>query len=306
MTGSPLVSVVLIFLNEQRFLSEAVESVVAQSFADWELVLVDDGSTDQSSEVARNYARRMPDRVRYLDHPGHENQGMSASRNLGIGSARGEFVAFLDGDDVWIHDKLARQVAILRACPAAGFVAGVKEFWFSWTGLPGDGTRDVRQQFPMAADQLVHPPQLLKAFLQDESAVLLDVLLRRSVIEAVQGYEESFRGLYEDQVFHAKLCLRYPAWLTSDVGVRYRQHPMSCAISSDPHRKREAREQYLRWLTEHMAFQGERDRGLWRTVRRESLPFRHPRLAKAREWLRAVRRQLVGGATTGPSGPRSR
>src|SRR5258706_2880162 len=79
-----LVSVVVIFLNAERFISEAVESVVAQTYGNWELLLVDDGSNDGSTEIARSYAAKFPDKIRYLEHHGHENRGMSASRNLGI------------------------------------------------------------------------------------------------------------------------------------------------------------------------------------------------------------------------------
>ena len=88
MTSSPEVSVTIIFLDEERFLAEAVESVLAQSYTNWELLLVDDGSTDRSTEIARGYALANPDRIRYLEHPGHANRGMSASRNLGVRSAR--------------------------------------------------------------------------------------------------------------------------------------------------------------------------------------------------------------------------
>src|SRR3954451_25115181 len=80
----PRVSVVTPFLNAERFLAEAVDSVLAQTYTDWELLLVDDGSSDGSTEVARNYVGLNPARVRYLEHPGHMNRGTSASRNLGI------------------------------------------------------------------------------------------------------------------------------------------------------------------------------------------------------------------------------
>ena len=68
MSNKPLVSVIVIFLNAARFLSEAVESVFAQTYGSWELLLVDDGSTDGSTEMARGYAERHPDRIRYLSH----------------------------------------------------------------------------------------------------------------------------------------------------------------------------------------------------------------------------------------------
>ena len=110
-----LVSVVIIFFNEERFLAEAVASVYAQTYHDWELLLVDDGSSDRSSEIARGYVERDPARVRYLQHPGHVNRGQGAARNLGVRAAQGEWVAFLDGDDVWLPERLERSVALALA-----------------------------------------------------------------------------------------------------------------------------------------------------------------------------------------------
>ena len=85
---SPEISCLTIFLNPGRFFETALESVLAQSFSDWELLLVDDGSTDGSTEIAKEYAARYPERIRYLEHPEHANRGMSASRNLGIRHTR--------------------------------------------------------------------------------------------------------------------------------------------------------------------------------------------------------------------------
>ena len=94
--ATPLVSVVMPFLDGIHFLPEAIDSVVTQTYPEWELLLVDDGSTDGSSALARDYARGRPDRIRYLEHAGHANRGKSTSRNLGIAQARGELLAFLD------------------------------------------------------------------------------------------------------------------------------------------------------------------------------------------------------------------
>ena len=111
---APVVSVIIIFLDEQRFLDEAIRSVFEQTFSDWELILVDDGSTDSSPAIAACYATAHPQRVRVVRHPGGINRGMSASRNLGLAVARGEFIAFLDADDVYRPEKLAVQVDHLR------------------------------------------------------------------------------------------------------------------------------------------------------------------------------------------------
>ncbi|MBA2318870.1 MAG: glycosyltransferase family 2 protein [Euzebyales bacterium] len=119
MATSPAVSVVLIFYNDERFLPEAIESVLGQTYRDFELILADDGSTDGSTALARSYAQADPERVRYVEHPGHANHGISAARNLGIADVRGRFVAFLDSDDVWEPEKLADAAGTLAAADLA-------------------------------------------------------------------------------------------------------------------------------------------------------------------------------------------
>jgi cellulose synthase/poly-beta-1,6-N-acetylglucosamine synthase-like glycosyltransferase len=84
MNHQPLVSVIMIFFNEEKFIEEAIASIIAQIYKHWELLLVDDGSTDRSTEIAKSYAEKYPEKVRYLEHENHENRGMSATRNLGI------------------------------------------------------------------------------------------------------------------------------------------------------------------------------------------------------------------------------
>lgn len=294
MNRAPTISVVLIFLNEERFLAEAVASVLAQTHQDWELLLVDDGSREGSTALAREWERQHPDRIRYLEHEGHDNRGMSASRNLGLQYARGEHVAFLDADDVWLPGKLEQQLALLEAHPRAAIVCGHAKWWFSWTGDPADVRRDFVQHLNVVPNTLVHPPALLQLFLQDEFASLCDLLVRRSAIEAVGAYEPAFRGLYEDQVFHAKLCLNFQAFVAAQTWYLYRQHPQSCChVASATGGKKAARGAFLDWLEVYFTQQRVADPGLWKVLRRELLPFRHPLLARLRSGLGRVKHSLV-------------
>jgi len=89
MMTEPVVSVVTIFWNEARFITDAIESVIAQTYPSWELLLVDDGSDDSSSDIARRYASSRTGQIRYLEHPHHANLGMSAARNLAYVNSRG-------------------------------------------------------------------------------------------------------------------------------------------------------------------------------------------------------------------------
>lgn len=107
----PLVSVVIPVFNGERFLAETIESVLAQTHEPVETIVVDDGSTDGSAEIARSYP------VSYLYQ---ENSGVAAARNRGLAAAAGEFISLLDQDDVWLPRKLELQVHALARNPAAG------------------------------------------------------------------------------------------------------------------------------------------------------------------------------------------
>src|SRR3954451_1808617 len=117
MYKQPLVSVVIIFLNAETFFKEAIDSVLAQIYSEWELWLVDDGSTDGSTKIAKDYVAHYPSKIHYIDHPNHQNHGMSASRNLGISKCKGEYLALLDADDIWLSTKLEKQLELMELHP---------------------------------------------------------------------------------------------------------------------------------------------------------------------------------------------
>ena len=278
MKRQPVVSVVMIFWNAERFLREAIESVLAQTYQAWELLLVDDGSSDGSTALARRYAGEYPEQVRYLEHPGHANRGMSASRNLGIDHAGGEYIALLDADDVWFTHTLEEQVGILeRAHPDVAMLYGPIQWWYSWTGQPDDRERDHVETLGVPADMIIPPPRLLPLFLRDKAAVPSGILVRRQIVERVGGFEDAFRGEYEDQVFCAKICLQAPVFASGRCWYRYRQHPDACVVAGQ--RSGEtyaARLRFLTWLKGHVTAQNIRDREVLRALALELWPYRHP------------------------------
>jgi glycosyltransferase involved in cell wall biosynthesis len=288
------VTAIIIFLDAERWLAEAIDSVRAQTLADWELLLVDDGSRDGGSALARAEAARTPERIRYLEHPGHRNRGMSAARNLGLRHARGQAVAFCDADDVWLPDKLARQHAILTAHPEAGMVASAMQYWFSWTGNEADRARDHVPSSGLAPETLVGPPELLLRLLRNEtrSPGTCSVLVRRSAADAVGGFERRFRGMYEDQAFLAKICLTSSVVVTDDVVARYRQHPgSSYARARRAGVAAEAELTYLEWLAGEVFGRHDHRRGpAWDALRtilqRHRLSWRQRLIARARALLR--------------------
>lgn len=299
----PLVSIIIIFLNAARFIEETIESVFVQTFANWELLLVDDGSTDYSSDLARRYATERPDRVRYLEHEGHQNLGMSAARNLGIKHARGAYVAFLDADDVWLPHKLQRQVAILESQPQAAMVYGPAQFWYSWSGEPDDLERDFITELGVAPDTLIAPPGLLVRCLQNQPPVPLPslIMVRREMMLAVGGFEEQFRGryqLHEDLAFASKVFLRAPVYVMGECLSKYRQHADSLGSfwaqrgEYHPGRPHAAQAFFLNWFAGYLSEQKVKDSAVWQALQRALRPYRHPLVYRLSEREGLLRQQI--------------
>jgi glycosyltransferase involved in cell wall biosynthesis len=293
-----VVSVIMPFRDVAAYLAEAVESVRAQTYPHWELLLVDDGSADGGTEIARGYAARDPARVRWLEHEGHESRGASASRNLGIRHAAGDYVALLDGDDVWLPRKLEEQLALLARHPEADVLYGATEYWHSWTGRAEDAGRDVvvRSGFPAGA--VVRPPEVLARTLAGEAAVpcTCSLIARRAAVDRAGGFEEAFRRVYTDQAFYAKLFLTATALVSDACWDRYRRHPASSCATAD--REGVLRAEWLRyldWLTEHLRGRGLYGGRLAAAVRVGRLRARHPWLGRA--YVRG--RRLVGRVAGG-------
>jgi glycosyltransferase involved in cell wall biosynthesis len=283
MTSNPLVSVIMIFLNEERFIEEAIASVLAQTYDYWELLLVDDGSTDNSPDIALKYAEQYPEKVRYLEHEDHQNRGMSATRNLGIHHAQGELIAFLDGDDIYVPQKLERQVAILNSQPEAVMLYGQTMDWFSWTGNPEDSQRDLIYDLRVPTHTLIQPPMLFTLCLQRKAPTpcTCSAMMRREIFEEVGEFEESFRGLYEDQVFFMKIMLKAPIYVVDECWDKYRRRPDSCnSMARSTGQNRSIRLFFLNWLKTYLEEQGSKDKTVWKAFQEELWPYRHPIMSR--------------------------
>ena len=278
-----LVSIITPFFNAERFLDETLACVLAQTYGYWEIMLVNDGSSDRSTSIAIRWARAHPERVRYLEHEGHRNQGTSASRNLGIRNSYGDYLAFLDADDTWLPGHLSGQVALLECHPEVGLVYGPTEEWYSWTGQAEDRTRDHVPDLRVPTGRPLAPPGPLAAFVRREapSPCTCSVLVRRSVVDAIGGFEPAFRGMYDDQAFYAKACLAAPVLAAADSSSRYRRRTdslYSTAKATGQHRL--DRLAFLSWLDHYLAERGGGDPGLEDSLRRELWSARHPTLSR--------------------------
>lgn len=252
--GGPRVSVIMPFLDAQAHLAEAIESVIGQTFADWELLLVDDGSSDDGPRIAREFAAR-ESRIRLLP-PDPERRGAAAARNRGIAAGRGDYVAFLDSDDLYEPGKLACDVAALDGDEEAAWVYGATQWFYE-----GERKRDTVERLGVRLDRRYPPPELLNRIILEERGDVpctCGVTIRRSALDAVGGFEERF-ALYEDQSLWVKLLLRYPVRVLSGCNARYRQHPAStssAAASSGAYSQtagHPARDAFLAWVGDYAA-----------------------------------------------------
>jgi glycosyltransferase involved in cell wall biosynthesis len=262
---NPLVSIIIIFLDAEHFLEEAIASVMAQTYEKWELLLVDDGSSDQSTTLAQDLAHRHPHQVRYLEHPEHMNRGMSASRNLGITHAQGDYLAFLNADDVWFANKLEEQLQTLQQHPDAVMVYGPWQYWYSWADEVPDPTVDIFQPMGSFVDQVIAPPQLMMPLLESRWVPIPSgILVRRDITLEVGGFEDEFRGHMEDQVFWSKIFLSFPVFVSSQCWYQYRQHPNSASAQRNKEGKcAPLRLVFYRWLKQYFQQVKLRDAKVW-------------------------------------------
>ena len=247
----PAVSVITPFLNAEQYLSAAIESVRAQTFVDWEMILVDDGSSDRSVEIA-TAAVGEDRRIRLIRSNG---RGAAAARNTGLRVASGSFITFLDGDDVFEPEKFETDLEAFEANPQAMVTYGPTLWWF-----PDDPRHNWAEPMPDESGRLHMPPELLdKVILRQRSHVpcMCAIMIRREALRPIGGFDEAFQ-LYEDQTLLVKLLLRYPAFVTETPTSRYRQHAASTsarAIASgvyDRMKPHSARVNFLEWVNAYI------------------------------------------------------
>ena len=171
---TPTVSVIMPAFNAEKYLHTAVDSVLRQSLSDLELLIVDDGSSDRTAEIARGYGARDA-RVRVLEQP---NAGPGPARNTAFGAASGRLFAFLDSDDEWDETFLEEQVAVLNARPDVDVVVG--------NARNRGGSRAGQPSRPRRGEGL---PITLTEILADETCLFIMAVFRREVVESVGGFD---------------------------------------------------------------------------------------------------------------------
>jgi glycosyltransferase involved in cell wall biosynthesis len=210
------ISVIIPTYNRAELLAETLLSALEQTLADREIIVVDDGSTDRTSEVAKTFQ----DRIIYLRQP---NSGPAKARNAGIRLAKGKYIAFLDSDDLWLPEKLELQYRFLEQTASIGLVF-TDVMWFSngQVLLPS-----LRERYQL------YSGQVFEKLLFDNWIATSSVLVRRECLEEVGGFDEDPQIMYvEDWNLWIRLARQYQFALVDKVLVKRRYHPHRLGLTN--------------------------------------------------------------------------
>jgi len=254
----PLVSVVMPVYNTEKYLAEAIESILAQTFSDFELIIVDDASHDSSPAISRAFAEA-DCRIRVIELA--ENGGHGAARNVGLAAASGEYFACQDSDDISLPERFQKQVKLLQARPEVGAV-GV------YTRLVSEDMQPIYERKPPVR----HAEIMLDHFLGFLSSPFTHatLMMRRHLVMEVNGFDESVR-ISPDCALLTKLLGRAKFANIAEFLYLYRQH--SSQITAERHTERERETMLVRQV---------RLERIWGEAPLETVE----RLARVRPWSR--------------------
>lgn len=208
------VSVIIPAYNAGRYIRKALDSVLGQTYKDIEVIVVDDGSADDTRGIVLQHYPS----VRYFHQ---QNGGVAAARNRALREARGELIAFLDADDVWLPTKVEKQVAYLVAHPDVGWLS-TNQVYFDETGITGEDARKRERLFT---------GDLVRNLFMCSGITPSTLMVRRSVLDDVGGFEEGLR-IGEDDNLWMRMAMKHRADLLDENLVMYRQTPGSLTQGS--------------------------------------------------------------------------
>jgi glycosyltransferase involved in cell wall biosynthesis len=285
-----LVTVIIPFYNEERFLEEAIKSVLQQTYTHWEIVLIDDGSSDSSTALAKTYAAQYPGKIFYLEHEGHQNKGLSATRNAGIARANGNLIALLDADDVWLPQKLQKQVAIFQQHPEVALLCEPSLYWYSWHNKAFE---DVEIAVGAPGGKAYSPPQLsvlLYPLGKAAAPCPSGLMIKTETLRKLGGFEASFTGpnqMYEDQPFLAKFYLNETVFIATECNNLYRQRHGSLVQKVKANGQyHQVRLYFLNWLQAYLNKNGIQHKAVQQALEKALWQYKHPALHKVTGFIK--------------------
>lgn len=201
----PIVSVIIPTYNSGQYLCEAIDSVFEQTYHNFEILVIDDGSEDNTPELVGLYG----DRVQYMRQ---ENAGPSRARNRGILASKGSYTAFLDADDIWLPRKLEKQIELLRKAPDAALI------YSGFTKFDIESDEEVS-----VLPENISPKNMFDRLLADTIICLSTVVIRTLILKEIGGFEESLKTA-EDTHLYLRIARNHKLAAIPEILVRRRKH----------------------------------------------------------------------------------
>jgi glycosyltransferase involved in cell wall biosynthesis len=208
-----MVSVIIPTYNNAKYLGEALDSVLAQTYPKLEIIVINDGSWDNTKEIIQPYLNR----IGYIEQ---DNGGPAVARNNGLRRAQGEYIAFLDADDIWTSDKLQEQMKMFSLYPD---VALVYSRWVNFNNVSN-------QEWP----KKVHSGMVFEKLLADDFILLSSIVAKTAVIKRIRGFDETLFTA-EDTNLYLKITRDYQVFGCDKVLVRRRKHANNLSERVDVH-----------------------------------------------------------------------
>lgn len=216
---NPLVSVIIPVYNSEKYIADAIESVLCQTYKNFEILVVDDGSTDDTEKIVLYFKKLYNEKIRYFYQ---KNGGPAKARNLGIKNASGEHIAFLDSDDIWLPEKLAVQVAYYEENPYYGMV-------YSNLALIKNGN------IFQATSQLKEKGWILYKLVKDKFIYTSTIIIKKNVLRAVGDYHEDYyMATGEDTDLYLRIANKYQIGYLDKVLVHKRIHDSNLGNNISP------------------------------------------------------------------------
>jgi len=226
----PMVDVIVPAYNAAKYLPVAIESVVAQTFEDWRIVLIDDGSTDNTAEAVAPFIEQLGPKLKYIKQP---NAGLPAARNAAIRNSSAEFLALLDADDVWLPDRLMESLKCFEGRPQVGLAYGFN------SRIDADGAIiDTFAQRAKYAEGHIAP----YIYMRLVQLPCPTITFRRRCVDEVGMFDETLQAT-EDRDLWLRIAFKYEVALVPKVIALYRTSPN--AMTTDPERMLKAQEQFI-------------------------------------------------------------
>jgi len=227
-------TIVMPVFNCEAYLNDAIQSVIDQAFEDWELIIIDDGSQDNSYSVAHNHMIN-DNRIRILQHEDGLNKGVSTSRNLGVENSRGDWISLLDADDLWKPEKLEKEFEVINSHPEVVLIYSLANRLY--TGLtPGNHNNGSLYGSGISGEVIDPFKKLISGFTASTSSVTF----RRETFIKCNGFNEKFSFSEDTLLFHKLMEHGNVFFLDTVLGV-HRSHNSSTVSTTSFERKIAAR-----------------------------------------------------------------